>query len=438
MRVIVTGLSVVGALAVPGAAIFFATLGLEPEKASSSRREVAPVATGSMMREVPSPVDGKLYAAANAALDHPDDAKLETEYALMLEQKAREVGNAAYHQMAGKAARKALAKDPNNGLAKTALGVALLGEHRFADALAFVRSVEGKMIWKDACEYDALYELGDYDAALAKVQELVDFKPGSESYPRVAQARDLVGDAAGAMEMWKLDIFALPEKTQARAWAESQAGDLEMRHGDLAAAEAAYRASLVDYPEYYMPRIGLARCEVARGNLEAAEGILTPMMAAHGDVPTAALLGDIETALGKKELAAETWQRALQAEELSTLGGISDRRSLAVFLADHGRDLEKAVSVARAELATRATVANEDALAWALLASGDTKEAAKHMTLARRLGTKTPWVLYHAGAIELALGNRQTGTKLLLEALASGLKVDLVAAKRAEALIAGG
>ena len=122
MRPVVAGLCVVGFLALSAGAIFFATLGIPTEP----RAKIAPITTGTLMKEGPSPVDAKLYPAATATYDHPDDAGLQTAYALLLEQKAREVGNAAYHQMAGKAAGKALARDPKNGLAKTELPSALV------------------------------------------------------------------------------------------------------------------------------------------------------------------------------------------------------------------------------------------------------------------------------------------------------------------------
>jgi len=43
--------------------------------------------------------------------------------------------------------------------------------------------------------------------------------------------------------------------------------------------------------------------------------------------------------------------------------------------------------------------------------------------------------LFHAGAIELTLGNKEGGTALLEAALAGGLRADLGAARRARSLL---
>jgi len=82
------------------------------------------------------------------------------------------------------------------------------------------------------------------------------------------------------------------------------------------------------------------------------------------------------------------------------------------------------------------TVANEDARAWALLQAGDASAAREHARAARRTGSKNPSVLFHAGAIELALGEREEGRALIEAALAGGLRADMVATKRARALLA--
>jgi len=96
-----------------------------------------------------------------------------------------------------------------------------------------------------------------------------------------------------------------------------------------------------------------------------------------------------------------------------------------------------AVAQSREEVEKRPTVFAEDALAWALLQSGKAPEAREHSVRARRLGTRDPWILYHAGSIEAALGARDAATELLRAALATGLQGDPRQRERAEKLLAG-
>src|SRR5207302_7238020 len=128
------------------------------------------------------------------------------EYASLLSQKAREVGNAGYHQMAERQARRALALAPKNDRATAAFAVALMGEHRFSEALEIARGRTS--IWRLGCEADALRELGRDDEAVEVVQALVDRKPASEAFTRVALLREIHGDAAGALDAWNQALDA--------------------------------------------------------------------------------------------------------------------------------------------------------------------------------------------------------------------------------------
>ena len=56
-------------------------------------------------------------------------------------------------------------------------------------------------------------------------------------------------------------------------------GDLHLNAGDLDLAEASYRRTLADLPDYGMAQYGLARVLAARGDLDGAAGILTPLVA---------------------------------------------------------------------------------------------------------------------------------------------------------------
>ena len=57
-----------------------------------------------------------------------------------------------------------------------------------------------------------------------------------------------------------------------------------------------------------------------------------------------------------------------------------------------------------------------DALAWALYANGRYREAAAASEHALRLGTRNALFLFHAGMINLRLGNRDAAERVLRDA----------------------
>ena len=82
-------------------------------------------------------------------------------------------------------------------------------------------------------------------------------------------------------------------------------------------------------------------------------------------------------------------------------GSVYDR-GLSLYLSDHGLEPERAVSLARDELAIRPDVYGYDTLAWALLNAGDAAGADAPMQSALAAGTKDARLWYHAGLIALA------------------------------------
>ena len=109
---------------------------------------------------------------------------------------------------------------------------------------------------------------------------------------------------------------------------------------------------------------------------------------------------------------------------------------MSLFLADHGLDPARAVTLARDELAVRPDVYGYDTLAWALLASGDAVGAQAPMQSALAAGTKDARLWYHAGLIALANGQTAEASTFLGDALALGPALDPIAHQRAAAALA--
>jgi Flp pilus assembly protein TadD len=96
-----------------------------------------------------------------------------------------------------------------------------------------------------------------------------------------------------------------------------------------------------------------------------------------------------------------------------------DPRTLALFLATHNRDAERAVQLAEQELTNRGDVFSHDALAWALAAAGRNSEAQQHINRALSEGTADPRLYLHAGVIAALNGDNKQASRWLKAAAAT-------------------
>ncbi len=111
-------------------------------------------------------------------------------------------------------------------------------------------------------------------------------------------------------------------------------------------------------------------------------------------------------------------------------GSVYDR-GLSLYLSDHGLEPDRAVRLARDELAIRPDVYGYDTLAWALLNAGDAAGADAPMQSALAAGTKDARLWYHAGLIALANGRADEAASDLQRALALGPALDPMSRTRA-------
>lgn len=95
----------------------------------------------------------------------------------------------------------------------------------------------------------------------------------------------------------------------------------------------------------------------------------------------------------------------------------TDGRTLALFYATQDREHDEALRLAERERKVRDDLHTEDVYAWALYRAGRIAEARAASDRAIALGTKDARLLYHAGAIRIAAGDRASGAKLVEEAL---------------------
>jgi tetratricopeptide (TPR) repeat protein len=339
---------------------------------------------------------------------------------LELQQRVKDTGNPSHYVPAGRALREALEIEPRNLLATIGLGTLELSRHRFSEALVLGRRAV-ELSPSTARGYgivgDALLELGRYDEAFTAFDRMTSLKPSLSSYARISYARELVGDIAGAAEAMRLARDAAAGSPADQAWAHVQLGKLYASHGRVAEAVREYRAGLAVAPGYTDSFDALARVEAAKGRLGRAIGLERRAVERLPHPDHFFTLGDFYAAAGNEAAAKRAYADARTAFRHEAQAGARVQLELALFLADRGIELRRALMLAQEARAARPSIDGDDVLAWALVRNGRCSEALGHSRQALRLGTLDAVKFFHRGMIERCLGNRKEAVTWFRRAL---------------------
>ena len=346
-------------------------------------------------------------------------------------------GDFSLNTLADNSINKALEVAPADASARKLKASLHLTFHRFSDALALGEQLKSEFP-KDAFIYgvltDANAELGNYEAAVASAQSMVDLKPNSSSYARVAHMRSLYGDHKGALEMYtQAARTADPGDKEAQAWCIVQLGNENWKAGEYKIAIARYDESLDLLAGYYLAVAAKARTLVSTGELASAAALLEELNNRIPNVDSLILQGEILSKLGKQAESDNAFSLVETVEE--KLGVAGDQKRLALFRADHDRNLPEALAIAEREYGIRKDVYTADVYAWCLFKNGRAKEALEISKQAMRLNTNESLFFYHAGMIEKELGNKAEAKKYLGQAVKANPDFDITQAPIAAAAL---
>jgi tetratricopeptide (TPR) repeat protein len=381
-----------------------------------SAESVAPTALCLQDPRGPAPADTQLRtlqqrARAEGAVP---DAWVATGHAWV--RKARVHAQPALYRNADACAQAALDQSSGHAAALGLRGLALLNDHRFAEArdlaqAVLARDADDPMAW--GVLSDAQLELGDLDAAIDAAQRLIDCKPELGSYGRAAHLRWLQGDVLGAKRVYAQAIAAGrgQRDREPSAWMMVQAALIFWHEGDYAGADAGFDAALAQVAGYPPALEGKGRVALALGAPRDAERWFERALAQRPSVETTWLLGDALALAGDARAAERAYARVERE------GAQHDPRTLAAFYATQRRRSDDAVRLARAELAERADLYTKDTLAWALHRAGRSAEARRYSDEALAAGTPDARLLFHAGEILAATGDADRGRALIERAL---------------------
>ena len=343
--------------------------------------------------------------------------------ALALARRARETGDPAYYRQAEEALEASFRISPGNVEAARLKVWTLLGKHEFARALEEARALNRRMP-DDLLTYafltDAHVELGNYEEAEEAAQWLLDLRPGNlAGLTRGAYLRELFGDVDGALE-WMLMAHDQTHfnENEDRAWILTHMGHLEASRGRLEASEGYLAQALELFPDYHYALGELGKVRMAQKRYPEAVSLLRLRYekAPHPEnlyqlAGALALAGETEEA----KAFFTTFERQARAE---SEGVDNANRELVFYYADRASEPESALAIAEREMARRRDVFTRDAFAWALHRSGKSAAARGEIEAALAVGIKDARMLYHAGAISAASGDRKAALRYLEESLA--------------------
>ncbi len=378
-----------------------------------------------------SPAELAMARAQKAIAANPKNQGAYNELALACARRARETADTAYYTLAEEALAKSEALAPGDLEARKLRVWVLLGRHEFARAREEAEALN-RRVPDDVLVYgllaDAHAELGNYDQAEEAVQWMLDLRPGNvPGLTRAAYLRELFGDVEGAIEMM---AQAYQRTSQAEledlAWILTHVAHLELMRGNSQAAGQVLQQALALFPDYHYALAQLAKVRSAQGKHDEAAHLLERRYRAAAHPENLFELAEGLELAGRKEEAARAFAEFEQKALQETESWDNANRELVFYYADHARQPTEALKVARLEAARRSDVHTLHALARALYASGNYKEARRQMEKALALGIRDARFFLHAGEIALKQGERAAAEKYLRQA--EELKSDKAAA----------
>jgi len=348
--------------------------------------------------------------------------------------KARLSADPGFYVNVASCADEALRQAPDDAGALVLRALVSMNDHRFDDAR---REAERLLVVdpQNAVALgtlsDALLELGRFDDVVAAAQRSADVKPGSAAYARASYLRWLTGDRDGAKRFVRSALEGRDRRDpEPAAWTFVEAAKIFWHEGDYAGADAVLAEALAWVPDYPPALVARARVALGRDESDRAIAYLEKAYRAQPLPETAWLLADARALRGAVGGAEADRRRVVET------GRRSDRLTLALFYATRNESIDEALRLIEEERAGRGGVYVDDTYAWVLYRAGRLDDARRASEQAMRLGTPDARILYHTGAIRIAVGD-PAGRALVERALALNPRFDATGAAEARALLDG-
>lgn len=411
---------------------------------ASSPVEAATPPTASIFEQIPAPTGttaSEVSVAKSLALAHkkPNDAHAWATVGDALAQRLRDTTENRYYDLAGKAYTHALSLDPANIAAMNGMAWVTGGAHEFDKSIDWAnKSIAANPSNADAFGIlgDANLELGNYDEAFDNYQEMIDLRPDLSSWSRGAYLLWINGDTFRSANLMQQAIRAGGAFAENTAWCRAKLATMDFHQGAFPAAAGVLAPSLKEKSRN--PHVLLAAAQIAEatGEVDLAVQYYELLLAHVPNHDALVGLGDLHAVKGEMAEAEKYYQ---QVEALHTSGqatGLHDHTRMALFLADHDRNIVEAMRLAEQHKLTH-NVFEADALAWVYYKNGENKKALKAINLALSRNTPDSAMHYHAGMIQLRAGDTVTARNHLQTALALNPKFSVLQAPLAAKALEG-
>ncbi len=350
----------------------------------------------------------------------PGDIHSAMQLAAVFLQKTRETGDGSYVERASKLTDKALAADPKNYEALRTRNLVDMIRHEFPAVAVRARQMIA-LAPSDPQNWgtlgDALMEMGEYAEALKAFERMQSVKPGMHSAHRIGWHAFVTGDATKAIAALEEAVRTADGFPENKAWCLVELGGVQFKVGKLDEAERSFRSAIAVFPKMHSAYAGLGSVLAAREKLGEAIESYKKAQAMVPMVQYAGALADLYTLARNADEAAKQNALVDLAAKLEHAANQKANRTLGLIYADQERNLNEALEFVKADLAVRKDVFTWDAMAWVLYRSKQFEKAREASREALKTGTPDPVFYFHAGMIELALGNKTEGRKLFARAL---------------------
>tara|TARA_A100000171_G_C2140207_1_gene154658 strand:+ start:4538 stop:5833 length:1296 start_codon:yes stop_codon:yes gene_type:complete len=276
-----------------------------------------------------------------------------------------------------------------------------IAQHRFKEAKEILEESYNGISNKRATEhmlFDVYMELGQYDDAY-QMLERVKNNSDYNYLIRVAKWSDYKGDLDSAIRFLEKarDIADSRKSKPLRIWTYTNLGDFYGHAGRIQDAYTEYLKTLRLDPENAYAKKGIAWIVYsAEKNTEEATKILDSVMV-HHKVPDYYLLKAEMAAYENNEAESEKFtNQFLNAVEQGAYGAMYNAYLIEIYADTHP---EKALQLAKTEVANRATPESYHLLALAQLKSSMKQEALQTIKDHVEGKTSEPMALYHSALV---------------------------------------
>jgi tetratricopeptide (TPR) repeat protein len=413
--------------AVAGCAVLGAALMLLPPERTATRSP-APAPGAQALSAVAAGVPAALPDLAALIGEreshlrrHPEDAESWAVLGTAYVEQARRTADPAFYPKADDTLRTSL-QVRRNAAALGGLAVLANARRDFRTALTWgeaARNLEPKRWTTYPALIDAYTGLGDYKAAHAALERLMELRSGPAVRARAAAVyrdRGWREDAAAQLA----DAAAGARTPAERAEYLERAGQLAWERGDREDALRHFQEAVRIDPDQRAAQAGQGRVLAALGRTTEALNAYR-MALAMQPLPQYALeLGELYESLGLGQAARVQYDLLLARVRTASVSGADEELVLGQFEADHG-DPVSAVRRLRAEWRRQPGIAVADALGWALHRAGQDREALRYARIATDKahggGVRSALYAYHLGMIERGLEQHAPARRHLQEAL---------------------